>query len=31
MSEANPIRSGIKAGEIVASHVSKSYGAVRLS
>src|ERR1700687_2268856 len=31
MSEANPIRSGIKAGEIVADHVSKSYGAVQFS
>src|SRR5471030_1829454 len=31
MSEANPIRSGIKAREIVANHVSKSYGAVRFS
>jgi len=31
MSDANPIRSGIKAGEIVANHVSKSYGAVQFS
>ena len=31
MSEANPIRSGIKAGEIVANRVSKSYGAVQFS
>jgi sulfonate transport system ATP-binding protein len=31
MNEANPIRSGIKAGEIVADHVSKSYGAVQFS
>jgi NitT/TauT family transport system ATP-binding protein len=31
MSVANPIRSGIKAGEIVATGVSKSYGAVQFS
>ena len=31
MSEQNPIRSGIRAGEIVARNVSKSYGAVHFS
>jgi NitT/TauT family transport system ATP-binding protein len=31
MSVASTIRSGIKAGEIVASHVNKSYGAARFS
>jgi len=31
MSEQNPIRSGIRAGEIVARNVSKSYGAVDFS
>lgn len=31
MSEANTIRPGIKAGEIVANHVNKSYGAVQFS
>jgi hypothetical protein len=31
MSEQNPIRSSIRAGEIVARNVSKSYGAVHFS